>query len=86
MGRDQERLELRAPPRVSADGEGAERVAVVALAPRDHMAALRLADLDEILARHLERRLDRLRSAADEIDVIEPGRSVLDQTVGKALG
>ena len=83
---DQERLELRAPPRVSAGGEGAERIAVVALAPRDDMAALRLADLDEILARHLERRLDRLRTAAHQIDAIEAGGSVLDQTVGEAFG
>ena len=50
------------------------------------MAALRLADLDEILARHLERRLDRLRAAADQIDMAKPGRGVLDQPVGEALG
>ena len=50
------------------------------------MAALRLADLDEILPRHLERRLDRLRTAADEIDMAHPGRRVLDQPVGQALG
>ena len=48
--------------------------------------ALRLADLDEILARHLERRLDRLRTAAHEIDVAQAGRGVLDQAVGEALG
>ena len=48
--------------------EGAERIAVIALAPGDDMAALRLADLDKILARHLERRLDRLRTAAHQID------------------
>ena len=83
---DQERLELRAPPRISAGGEGAERVAVVALAAGDDMAALRLADLDEILARHLERRLHRLRAAAYQIDVIEAGGGVLDQTVGEAFG
>ncbi len=86
MGLDQERLELRAPPRVAAGRERAERVAVIALAPRDDMAALRFAGLDEILARHLERRLDRLRTAAHEIDAIESGRRVLDQAVGEALG
>ena len=85
VGLDQERLELRAPPRISASGEGAKRVAVVALATGDDMAALRLADLDKILARHLERRLDRLRAAAYQIDVIEACGSVLDQTVGEAF-
>ena len=48
------------------DRKRAERIAVIALAPRDDMAALGLADLDEILARHLERRLDRLGAAADQ--------------------
>ena len=86
MGLDQEGLELRAPPGVAADRERAERIAVIALPPGDDMAALRLADLDEILARHLERRLDRLRTAADEIDMAQPGRRVLDQAVGEALG
>ena len=69
VGLDQQRLELRAPPSVAADRERAERIAVIALAPRDDVAALRLADLDKILARHLERRLDRLRAAADQIDM-----------------
>ena len=86
MGLDQQGLELGAPPGVAADRERAERVAVIALAPRDDMAALGLADLDEILARHLERRLDRLRTAADQIDALKSGRSVLDQAVGQTLG
>ena len=59
---------------------------MVALAPRDQIAALRLAALDEILARQLERRLDRLRSAADEEDVVEPRRRVRDEVVGELLG
>ena len=86
MGLDQQGLELGAPPGVAADRQSAQRVAVIALAPRNDMAALRLADLDEILARHLERRLDRLRAAADQIDALKPGRSVLDQPVGQTLG
>ena len=49
-------------------------------------APLGLADLDEILARHLERRLDRLRTAADQVDWLKPGRGVLDQAVGQTLG
>ncbi len=86
MGLDQQGLELGAPPGVAADRERAERVAVIALAPRDDMGALGLTDLDKILARHLERRLDRLRAAADQIDVAQPGRGVLDQPVGETLG
>ena len=86
MGLDEQGLELGAPPGVAADGERTQRVAVIALAARNDMAALRLADLDKILARHLERRLDRLRTAADQIDVAQPGRRVLDQPVGQTLG
>ena len=86
MGLDQQGLELGASPGVSADRERAERIAVIALAPRDDMGPLRLADLDEILARHLQRRLDRLGAAADQIDMGQSGRRVLDQPVGQALG
>ena len=50
------------------------------------LRALRLALLDEILPRHLQRRFDRLRAAADEIDVREPVRRILDQRVGQSLG
>jgi hypothetical protein len=60
---DQERLELAAPRGVAADGQRAERVAVIALPPGDEAPPLRLADLDEVLARYLERRLDRLGAA-----------------------
>ena len=86
MGLDQKRLELRPAPGVAADGQGAERIAVIALPPGDDMTALRLADLDKILARHLERRLDRLRAAAHEIDMAQTRRSILDQPVGEAFG
>ena len=86
MGLDQQRLEGRAPPGVAAGRERAERVAVIALPPRDDVPALRLADLDEILPRHLERRLDRLRAAADEIGVSEPGGRVGDEAVGEPFG
>ena len=86
MGLDQQGLELGAPPGVAANRKRAKRVAVIALAPRNDMATLRLADLDEILARHLERRLDRLGTAADQIDMAHSGRRVLDQPVGEALG
>src|SRR5205085_1797032 len=67
VGFDEERREGGAAPRVAANCERRERVAVVALPAGDEMPALRLADLDEILARELERSLDRLRAAGDEI-------------------
>ena len=83
---DQERPELPAPPLVAADGERAQRVAVIALPPRDERRALRLPDLDEILARHLERRLDRLGAAAHEVRVARAGRRRPDQPVGELFG
>ncbi len=80
---DQQGLELAPPPFVAADRERTERVAVIALATRNEMRALRLADLDEVLARHLQRRLDRFRPAADEVRVAHAGRRRADQLVRK---
>jgi hypothetical protein len=71
---------------VAAGRERAERIAVVALAPGDDVPAPRLAGLEKILPRHLERRLDRLRTAADEIGVGEARRRVLDEAVGEPFG
>ena len=66
---------------VAADGERAERVAVIAHAARDKAAPSGLADLDEILPGQLERDLHRLRPAADEGDpaVAEAGGRAGDQ-------
>ena len=86
MGLDQQRRERRAPPGIAAGGERAQRIAVIALAAGDDVAPPGLAALGEVLPRHLERRLDRLRAAADEIDVAQPRRSILDQPVGQLLG
>jgi hypothetical protein len=86
MRLDQERLELGAPLRVSACLQRSQGVPVVALASRDEHAALGFARLDKILARHFERRLDRLGPAADEHDVIDAGGRVLDQPVSETLG
>ena len=58
---------------------------MVALAPGDDVAPLRLAALDEILARELERGLDRLRPAAHEKNVADAGRGMGDQIVGQFL-
>ena len=86
VGFDQQRAELGAAPFVAAGRQCAQRVAVIALPPRDDVPALRLALLDEILPRHFQRRLDRFRSAADEIDVIDACGRVLDQAIGQILG
>ena len=59
---------------------------MIALAPGDEVAPLRLALLDEVLPRHLQRGLDRLRAAADEIDVVDAGRRVRDEVVAQLLG
>ncbi len=83
---DKERSELAPARLIAADRERAQRVAVVALPPRDERRALRLPDLDEILARHLQRRLDRLRAPAHEIRMARPGRRRPDQAVGEFLG
>ncbi len=56
---DEQRRKLRAPPGIAPDRQRAQRIAVIALPPRDDVAALRLADFDEILARHLQRRFHR---------------------------
>src|SRR3546814_9288456 len=76
MRLDQQRPELRAAPLVAAGSQRAQRVAVIALPARNDVAALRLALLDEVLPRHLQRRLDRLRTAAHQVDVVEPHRRV----------
>ena len=46
----------------------------------------RLADLDEVLARHLERGLDRLGAAAHEIGVARARGRSADELVGERLG
>ncbi len=74
-----------APPGVSAGRERAQGVAVVALPARDEVAALVLAALHEILPRQFDARLDRFRSATDEIGVSEPARLMADELLGKRL-
>src|SRR5581483_3555919 len=63
----EERLERRAVHRVAADREGAERVAVEAAVERHQAGA------PGVLARRLERALDRLGAARREIDHVERG-------------
>ena len=86
MGLDQQRLELGAAPAVAAGRQGAEGVAVETLAPGDELAAPGVAALDEILARHLERRFDGLGTAADEKHPVERAGCPLGQLLRQALG
>src|ERR1700730_18631324 len=79
-------MELGAAPFVAAGRERAQRIAVIALTPRDDVPALALTFLDEILPRHLDRGLDRFRSAAHEIDLNDALRLVLDQAVREFFG
>ncbi len=65
--RRQHRFVQRAPHHVAAGAEGAEGVAVVALAACDEVRALRLADLDKVLSRELKRGLGALRAGRAEI-------------------
>ena len=83
--RHQQRRERGAPPFVATDRERAQRVAVIALAPGDEMGAPRLPDLDEVLARHLQRRFDRLRAAANQIGMAHAGRRRGDQLIRQRL-
>src|SRR5215475_6555658 len=83
--RQQRRIGLPAPG-IAAGGERAQRVAVIALATRDEVAALLFAALHEILPRQLDRGFDRLRTAADEIDVSETPGLVADEIVRQRFG
>ncbi len=73
-------------PLVAAHAQRAQRVAVVALAARDELRALRLARLDPVLARQLERGLHRFRTARDEIHAAHVLRPAGDQAIGQLLG
>lgn len=80
-GRNQNGCKRFTPPLVAAYGQRTQGVAVVTLFARDEMGALRLADLDKILARHLECGLDRLGTAADKIHMTHALRRGTDQLV-----
>ena len=86
MRLEQERRELRPLFFATTDRQRAQRDAVIALTPRDDFSPLRLAPFDEILARELERGLDRLRAAADVEHMPDAGRSMRDEIVGQLLG
>jgi hypothetical protein len=59
---------------------------VIALPARDEVLALRLADLDEVLACQLQRGLDRFRAAGDEIRVVQVARCSGGEARGQLFG
>ncbi|SJM32678.1 hypothetical protein BQ8482_300049 [Mesorhizobium delmotii] len=59
---------------------------MIALAASNDVTALRLTLFDEILPRHLERRFDRFRATAHQIDMRQPRWRVLDEPIAEALG
>ena len=67
-----------ASPGVAAGGQRPKRIAVIALAARDEVLALRLAALDKILPRQLDAGFDRFRSAADEVGIGETAGLIAD--------
>ena len=82
----QQRQEGLPAPCVAANRQRTERVAVIALATRDEELALRLADLDEVLAREFQCGLDGFRATGDEVHVIEIARCCGGQACGELLG
>src|SRR5215470_10115680 len=78
---NQQRVKLPALPDAAANGECAERHAVITLAARNQMAALRLAPFNKILPGGLERGLDGLGAAAHEEDMAKSGRRMRDEVV-----
>src|SRR5205807_6404849 len=74
-----------APPGVSTCSQRPKRIAVVALAARDEVLALRLTAFDKILSRQLDAGFDRFRPAADKVGIGEAARFVADETVGQRL-
>ena len=81
----EQRPEHLAPRHIAAHGERAERVAVVALAPRDEAMARGPAGFHEVLARQLERGFVGLRSAGDIVDLGHAVRRAGNQVVGQGL-
>src|SRR5690606_320897 len=82
---NQQRRERLAPQDVAARGQRAQRVAVIALPPRDQMPPLRLADFQEILPCQLEAGLYRLRTPGDEIDTAQIARRTTGEERGKVF-
>jgi hypothetical protein len=76
----------RATHHVAAGGEGAERVAVVALPAGDEAGALGLADLEEVLAGKLDGGFVAFGAGGTEIGVAEAAGFVADEGFREFLG
>ena len=79
---DQQRGEWLSLPFAAADRECTQRYAMVALSPCNEVRALRFPTLDKKLARQFKRRLDGLRTAADEQHMVDAFRRMRDEIVG----
>ncbi len=64
----EQRLIGRTPADIAADRHRTERAAVVALATRDNAEAFRIATLEPVLARELDRCFGRLGATRSEVD------------------
>jgi hypothetical protein len=71
VGFNEDRKKRLTTPRVSADGERTECVAVITLATSDEMTPLALPFFDEILAREFERGFDRFGTAGREVHMAQ---------------
>ena len=81
----QPRRVRRAEDLLAADVERSDRVAVVRGTPTDHRCPLVLAACQVVRTRELERRLDRLASAADRVDTRVVERQHRRDVVGVVL-
>ena len=83
---NQHAVKRLASPNITADGQGTDRIAVIALAARDEPCAFFIAALNMVLARHLQGRLNGFRSARDKIYRRNIARRLFHKQVGQSLG
>ncbi len=84
--RHEQRLVEATPGGMSAHRKRAKGVAVVTLAAGDEVNAVGLADLHEILPRHLHARFDGFRAGRHEVGMRQSARLVAHERVGERLG
>ena len=83
IGLNQDRIKLLTAPDIAANGERAERVAMITLAAGQKTDTLRLADFQKILPGHFHRGLNGFRTARDEIDPIHACWCLRYQMIGQ---
>ncbi len=86
MGLGQDWLIMGAAHHVAAGGERAKGGAVIGLPPSDCADALRLTDLQEILARKLDGRLVALRAGGTEPGAGQAARLAVEDDFSKVFG